>query len=283
MMANAKGILKFILSLGIMFCSIALVISVFTRTTLLNQDFYINSLEKSGYFPYLNQEIDYGFHNYSLITSIPEEVFAGAVSGSDTKSLATENIRDTMSYMRYEGDYTDKKIDAGRIDKAVRDYASGITGEASQLSTVTEEAAAIVNSHAVLFDVARVANYSQFQAFREAVYTAYDKLYVAAAALAALMFFLLLITWGSRGMFELWLGGALLAGSMVLLVPTLMGLLFNIPYRFPVENYYLKVALSSFALGYLWKLALSASVMLLGGIAMLYRGIIKVPTLNSKE
>ena len=87
--------------------------------------------------------------------------------------------------MRYEGDYTDKKIDATGIDTAVKDYASGMTGEASQLSTVTKEAAAIVNSHAVLFDVSRVAKYSQFQSFREAVYIVYKNVYAIAAVLAS--------------------------------------------------------------------------------------------------
>jgi hypothetical protein len=277
-----KEALKFLLGLGIMFSSIALALSIFTHTALLNQEFYINSLEKSSYFTYLREEIDNGFNNYSLITSIPKDVFKEAVSDSEIKSLATENIRNTMSYMRYEGDYTDKRIDATGLDTAMKDYASGLTGEASQLSTVTKEAAAIVNSHAVLFDVSRVAKYSQFQSVRQAVFTAYKNVYSIAAVLALMVLGMFLLSRKSAGVFQLWIGGSLLAASLVLLVPSVMGIIFNIPYRFPVENYYLKVALSGFALGYLRNLILSAAVMLLGGIVMLYIGILKVPPLNSK-
>lgn len=274
-----KETVRFLLAAGIMFCSIAFALSIFARTTLLNADFYINSLEKSSYFTYLGQEIDDSFRNYSLITSIPEDVFTGAVSADEIKRLTTENIEDATSYMRHEGAYTDKKIDASGIDSAVRKYASGITGESSQLSTVTKEAASIVNSRAVLFDVSRVEKYSQFQSLREAIYFVYKNVYAIAGMLALLAILLFLMTRKKAGSYQLWMGGALLAASMVLLVPSLMGFAYGIPYRFSVGDYYLKVALSSFTIGYLRGLTLSAAVMLLGGIGMLYRGILKVPPL----
>lgn len=281
-MKALKEASRFLLAAGIMFCSIALALSVFTRTTLLNDDFYISSLEKSGYFTCLGQEIDDSFRNYSLITSIPAEVFMGAVSAGEIENLTKENIVDTMSYMRHEAGYAVKKIDATGIDSAIRKYATGITGESSQLSTVTKEAAAIVNSRAVLFDVSRVEKYSQFQSLREAVYIVYKNVYAIAGTLVLLAVLLFVMTRKKEGSYQLWIGGALLAASVVLLVPSLMGLAYGFPYRFSVGDYYLKVALSGFALGYLRNLIISGLVMLLGGIAMLYIGILKAPPLNSK-
>lgn len=272
MMNNLKGALKFILALGIMLFSILLAMSIFTHTTLLNQRFYINSLEKNSYFTYLNQEIDYSFRNYSLITSIPEEVFSNAVSGDEIRDLTTDNINNTMAYMKNEKDYEDEKIGVSGIDSALKKYVSGISGEVSQLSTVTDEAAGIINSHAVLFDVSAVMKYSQFQSFRNTLYTLYDKLYVIGAALAALLILLFILNRRNIWQFELWIGGALIAASLVILVPTLMGFIFNIPYRFAVENYYLKVALSSIALGYLRNLAITGAIMLAAGLGLLYKG-----------
>jgi hypothetical protein len=272
MMNNLKGALKFMLSLGIMLCSIVLAISIFTHTTMLNQDFYLNSLEKSSYFTYLNQEIDDSFRNYSLITSIPEEVFSSSVSDDEIRNLTTDNINNTMAYMKNEKDYVDEKIEVGSLDSALKKYVSGISGEGSQLSTVTEEAAAIVNSHAVLFDVSAVMKYSQFQSLRHMLYTAYSKLYIIAAAFAVLIILLFILYRENSWLFKLWIGGALIAASLVILVPTLMGFIFNIPYRFAVENYYLKVALSSIALGYLKNLAISGTIMLAAGLGMLYKG-----------
>lgn len=281
-MKALKEASRFLLAACILLCSVALALSIFTRTTLLNDDFYISSLEKSGYFTCLDQEIYDSFRNYSLVTSIPADVFTGAVSGDEIKSLTKENIGDTMSYMRHEGGYTGKKIDVSGIDSAIRKYASGITGESSQLSTVTKEAAAIVNSRAVLFDVSRVEKYSQFQSLREGIYIVYKNVYAIAGMLALQAALLFLITRKKEGSYQLWIGGALLAASMVLLVPSLMGLGYGMPYRFAVGDYCLRVALSSFAIGYLRNLALSAIVMLLGGIFMLYIGILKMPLQNSK-
>lgn len=276
MMRNIKEALKFLTSLVIMFGSIALILSIFTRTTMLNPNFYISSLEKSSYFTYLDQEIERGYSNYSLITSIPARVFSSAVSSDEIKNLTQDNIRNTMAYMKHENEYADNKLDTSAINAAVKKYASGISGEASQLSTVTEEAATIVNSHAILFDVSAVEKYSQFQSFRNMLYIIYGKLYVVAAALLILIVLLYLISRETAGAFQLWLGGALLAASLVVLIPAAMGFVFNIPYRFAVENYYLKVALSSITVGFLNNLIISGAIMLVAGAGMLNWGIRKV-------
>jgi hypothetical protein len=270
-----KGSLKFLLGLGIMICSIALMLSIFTRTTLLNQDFYLKSLEKSSYFTFQREEIDDGFKNYSLITSIPQEVFSRAVSDEAIRTITTDNINNTLAYMKHESGYRGVQIDESPIDTSVREYVAGKVGEGSQLSTVTKEAAAIVNRHAALFDVSAVIKYSQFQSFRNALYTAYNKLYVIAAMLLFLILSLFLVSRKKAGTFQLWLGGALVAGSLVILVPSLMGLFFNIPYRFPVENYYLKVGLSSIALGCLRNLVITGALVLAAGSGLLYAGIHK--------
>jgi hypothetical protein len=276
MMRNVKEALKFLISLVIMFSSIALILSIFTRTTVLNPNFYISSLEKSSYFTYLDQEIKYSFSNYSLITSIPAEVFSGSVSSVKIRNLTQDNIKNTIAYIKHEEEYANEKIDASSIDAAVKKYASGVKGDASQLSTVNEEAATIVNIHAVLFDVSAVEKYSQFQSLRNMLYIIYTKLYVLAAVLFMLIILLYLVSREKAGAFQLWLGGALLASSLVVLIPAAMGFIFNIPYRFAVENYYLKVALSSFALGYIKNLVICGALMLVAGTVTLYLGIRKV-------
>ena len=272
-MKAAKGALKFLLGLGIMFCAIALVISIFTHVTMLNSNFYVNSLNKSNYFTYLRQEIDYSFKNYSLTTSIPEKVFAGAVSDEAIKTLTTDNINNTMDYMKYKKSYVDEKIDTSGFDTGIKTYASGSGADSSQLATATAEASTIVNSHAILFDLSLVTKYKEFQAFRKVIFTIYDKLYVMIAAFSALVLLLFLLSRKSFGTFSLWLGGSLLAASMVILIPGLMALIFNVPYRFAVDNYYLKVALSSITLGYIKYLLISGALLLAAGATLLYRGI----------
>jgi hypothetical protein len=273
MMNTLKEIARFFLGLGIMLCSLIFALSIFTRTTVLNPTFYMHTLEKHSYFTYLEQEIKEGFANYSLITSIPAAVFRGAVSSEEIKSLTRANIQNTTAYLKHQSDYADTELDKSGIDLAVRKYASGLSGEESQLSTVTEEAAAIVNSHATLFDVSAVKKYSQFQSLREALYAVYRSLFFSAAGLLVLALFLFILSKGKKWTFQIWLGGAVLAASLIVLVPAIMGLIFNVPYRFAVENYYLKVGLSSIMVGYLDNLAIIGAAMLVAGAEILYLGI----------
>jgi len=274
-MKTLKEILRFMLSLGIMLSLLLFSMSLFTSTTVLNPTFYMHSLEKHSYFTYLEQEIHAGFDNYSLVTSIPASVFSGAVSSEEIKNLTRANIDNTMAYIKHEREYADVKIDQSSIDSAVRKYASGLSGEESQLTTVTEEAAAIVNTHAALFDVSAVKKYSQFQSLRNALYAVDKSLYISAAVVVVLSLLLFLAARGAKGAFQLWLGGAVLAASLMILVPTIMGLIYKIPYRFAVENYYLKVGLSSIMIGYLDSLAIIGAVALLAGAEMLYLGLRK--------
>ena len=79
-----------------MFCFMAILVSMFTRNVLLSSEFYINNLEKSEYFQLLRSEIDFGFKNYSMVTSIPENVFVQSVSDKEIKDLTINNIENTI-------------------------------------------------------------------------------------------------------------------------------------------------------------------------------------------
>ncbi len=272
-MKSLKEIARFVLAMVIMLSTLALALSIFTRTTMLSPSFYMHRLDKASYFTYLDQEIQAGFKNYSLITSIPEIVFSSAVDSDEIRSLTEQNIENTMAYIKHERDYEDVKLDQSGIDSAVRKYAAELTGEESQLSTVTQEASDIVNSHAVLFDVSAVKKYSQFQSLRTAMYMLYSSIYAIGAFLFALGMVLFLSSRKTPGAFQLWLGGSLIASSLIILVPTVMGFLFNVPYRFAVENYYLKVGLSSIMVGYLDSLAVIGAIMLAAGAEILYLGM----------
>lgn len=274
-MKSLKEISRFFLALLIMLSTLAFALSIFTRTTMLSPSFYMHRLDKASYFTYLDQEIQAGFKNYSLITSIPESVFSSDVDSDEIRNLTERNIENTTAYIKHERDYEDVKLDQRGIDSAVRKYAAGLTGEESQLSTVTQEASDIVNSHAVLFEISAVKKYSQFQSLRTAMYMLYSSIYAIGASLLALGLVLFLATRKTPGAFQLWLGGSLIASSLIILVPTVMGFLFNVPYRFAVENYYLKVGLSSIMVGYLDSLAIIGAVMLAAGAELLYMGMRK--------
>lgn len=256
MMKKIKQASKFMISLCIMFLIIGLLISIFVRSTLLNQNFYIISLNRTEYYNLLKSEIDYGFKNYSLITSIPENVFKSSVSEEDITSLAMDNIQDTFQYMKYKEAYKDEKLNTSKLEKNIRTYVEENSFAVdsnlnNQIKATTAEASDIVNKHAVLFDLAQVIKYKEFQKFRKTLFLVYDNLYIIAGVLILLIFMLFLLNRRHVSSAVLWLAGAMIPASLTVLIPPILGLAYKIPYRFSLGNYYIKVALSVFTLGYI--------------------------------
>ncbi len=277
-MKKLVEVFKFLISMILMFCLMAILVSMFTRNVLLSSEFYINNLEKSDYFQLLRSEIDYGFKNYSMVTSVPERVFVKSVSDKDIKDLTISNIKNTMEYMKKSREYIDDKLESKVLDENlevfINDYAKEnnmIVNEAlkNQMGLVSEEASNIVNNHSVIFDLASVIKYGEFQKFREIIFTTYDKL--PPLIITALILIIILILLNIKTLYSslLWVGGCFISSALMVLVPSIMGLLYKIPYRFGVGNGYLKEALKEFALGYIRFFLISGSVFLITGIVML--------------
>lgn len=272
MMKKLKEAAKFITSLLIMFSIIGMLLSIFVRTILLNPDFYINSLKKTEYFTLVKDEINYGFKNYSIVTSIPEDVFKSSVTDADIINLASDNIRNAMAYMKYKGNYKDERLNEIKLEINIKTYVVNYSKENKlvvddtvnkQIKTVTLEASNIVNSHTILFDLANVIKYSEFQKFRKILFLLYDNILIMSAALILLIVLLFLFNDMSINRASLWLGAAIIPAGLTVLIPSVLGLAYKIPYRFSFGNYYLKLALSLFTLGYLKFFLISGGILLI--------------------
>jgi hypothetical protein len=88
-----KDIVRFALSLPLMFALILMQISFFINDKVLNDSFYKSALQRSDYFALMRKEIYYGFKNLSVIISIPEEVFSISVKEGKIKELSQTCFR----------------------------------------------------------------------------------------------------------------------------------------------------------------------------------------------
>ena len=253
-MSKLRTALIYMISFLLMFALLSIQGSLFVKAKMLNGNFYKTVLSKSDYYPLVEKEIEFGFKNLSMVTSIPQEVFSKSVSKEAVKALSYKNIDSTESYMKYKGEYRESKIDRNKIYGSVEKYAqdNNINGELkSQLTAVAEDAGKIVENHAALFSINSVAKYSQFQSFRRALYVAYKNLFLTVMITGVLILLLVLMNWQRLSKVLLWVGSSLIASSLMTIIPSILAIYFKIAYKYAIDIPPLKVALRDITLGYI--------------------------------
>ena len=122
-MSKFRDVLIFLVSFFLMFAVIIMQLSFFVNFKVLNGNFYKNTLDKSDYFSLMRKDINFGFKNLSMITSIPEDIFISSVSNDAIIKLAYKDISSAEDYMKSNNKYTDNKIDSMIIYANLLKYA----------------------------------------------------------------------------------------------------------------------------------------------------------------
>jgi hypothetical protein len=258
-----------------MFAVIIIELNFFVNFKALNGDFYKNTLNKSDYFSLMRKDIDFGFRNLSMITSLPEEIFISSVSDGDILHLAYENLNSAEDYMKYNTKYIDNKIDTKIIYDNLQTYAQKHNIKVddnlkNELLAVSEDAGNIINNHAILFNINEVDKYPQFQTLKRLIHLLSIITILPFAAVFLLIILLLLLNRKTPIKMFLWTGSSLIPAAIMTLIPCILALFYNTPNRFPVDNAYLKVALSDISLGYIKCFTITGVIVLLVGICCMY-------------
>lgn len=271
-MSRFRDILRFMVSFFLMFAVIIMQLSFFVNLEVLNGNFYKNILNKSDYFSLMRKDIDFGFKNLSMVTSIPEETFTSVVSDETIRELANKNISSAEAYMKYNHKYIDNKIDTkiiyDHLQKYVQKNNIKVDGNLkNQLLAVSEDAGSIINNYAVLFNISAVDKYSQFQSFRKLIDLLYNiKIILVVVVLLMVTLLMLLNRRRPRRIF-LWIGSSLIPAAIITLIPSILALYYKIPNRFAIDSAYLKVALRDISLGYIEYFMITGVIVLLMGIS----------------
>lgn len=275
-MKAMRDVLRYLISLILMFVLILLLFGLFVKMILLNPDYYINELQGTSYYKQLREEIDSGLVDLSLYTSIPVEVLVDAVKDDSIKTLSVNDITLAMQYMKYRVEDVVSIMDSKPIETSLNnfidDYAAQNDLEVDdelrlQMKEVADQVANIVSNHTVLFNINAVKRFGDFQRFRKIVSLFYDHWY--AFLLAALLCMFSLFTLSHRHLHRgfLWSGSSMIAASLMVVIPAALGMLYRVPYRFSIATSYLKTALRVFTLGYF-------RFFIFGGLLMLIIGFL---------
>jgi hypothetical protein len=261
-----------------MFALILMQISFFINNKMLNGDFYKAVLQKSDYFTLMRQDIDYGFKNLSMITSIPEEVLSSSVRNEAIKELSFKNINSAEGYMKYKDNYVNNKFDTSVLLGAVKSYSEKYAEEnkikkdaafQKQIEDVAQDSGKIIDNHAVLFNISAVDKYSQFQAFRKVLNIISSSLIVWGILVCVLIALLAVLNETRTRRIFLWIGSSFIPAALMTLVPSALAIYYKIPYKFAVNTPYLKLALKDISLGYINYFIATGSLYIVIGIVSL--------------
>jgi hypothetical protein len=261
-----------------MFALILMQISFFINNKMLNGDFYKTVLQKSDYFTLMRQDIDYGFKNLSMITSIPEEILSSSVRNEAIKELSFKNINSAEGYMKYKDNYVNNKFDTSVLLGAVKSYSEKYAEEnkikkdaafQKQIEDVAQDSGKIIDNHAVLFNISAVDKYSEFQAFRRVLNIISSSLIVWGILVCALIALLAVLNEKRTRRIFLWIGSSFIPAALMTLVPSVLAIYYKIPYKFAVNTPYLKLALKDISLGYIKYFIATGSLYIVIGIVSL--------------
>lgn len=277
-MRNVRAVLRFVISLLLMFTLLFLQLSIFEGRVFLNEKYYNNKLENSNYYRLVNKELQFAFKNYSLVTSIPDTVFSKAISEELLKDIGRKNIHNAVGYMKYTQDIKSTNIDGAEFKKSINDYISNYAKEnnisiddqlKSQINDIVDETVKITSNHTELFNIKAVYKFSEFQKFRKLSYLISKSLIFA--LIAVMLFIVLLVIlnkYRPRRTF-LWVGSSFIPAGIMMAIPATLALIYKIPERFVVETSYIKEALKVITTGYINFFLLSGIIYILSGIVMI--------------
>lgn len=275
-MSKFRDVLMFFVSFTLMFVLIIMQLSLFVNFKVLNGDFYKNALDKSDYFSLMRKDIDYGFKNLSMVTSIPENIFITSVSNEAIMKLAYRDINSAQDYMmKYNSKYAINKIDNMMIYGNLLKYAQKNnmqidTNLKSQLLDASQEAGNIINNYSVLFNISAVDKYPQFQQFRKLIYMTYSIKILSIVATFLMVALLIFLNRKTPRRTFLWIGSSFIPAAIMTLVPSFLALYYKIPSRFAIDSAYLNLALKDITLGYISYFIVTGIIILTIGVCCMF-------------
>lgn len=259
-MNNFKDILKATTSFLLMFGIVIFVAAVFVRTTFLNAGFINERIESSEFYSELMEDVRFNYQNFSMITGVPESVLLNLmIDESEIKDFTRAGVQKAIAYMKYETTEFSNKIDDAQfkehLNSYIEEYAKSRNIELdesliNQINAVGEELKESTESQLNIFNIEKVAAYPQFQRFRSFAYLLYSKTYLVFGAMVLLMGALAYLSKKRIHNAFMWIGSSFIAGSLFLIVPSIMALLFRIPRRITVSDPYINEAVRSLVTGY---------------------------------
>lgn len=275
-MKSSKFILNFLISLLLLFSLIILQLSFFIRGSLLNAEFYENSLLKTNYYSDLKTQIEEGFKHLSLMTSVPEDIFKGAITESFLKAQSSKSIGLALEYIKGNVKELNNTLDTSEIEnnlnRNIKEYAQkkGLkltTQNTKEIEKISKDAGALINNHGNLLNFKPLTNSNKFLQFRFIVQKLYSNTLIIGLVNIILILLLLAINFRNMNTAIEWTSFSMISSSFFTALPPALLYFSNKFNNLAVANQYLKE-------GIIALLKEASKYLMINGLIMFFIGVL---------
>lgn len=278
-MKKVKKFLNPVLSFALMLMVVGFILTSFLKQVLFNAEDINGQLNNSEYYTQLSENLAEQYQTMSLQTSIPQSIFVDATSDTFAlQNLSKQNNIEAIGFLTVANEDYNPKVNRELFVEPITSYLQNYAAEnnipfdeslQAQADIIIDDAAAILESHTTLFNLKNVVAFSQFQTLRKAIYTIVEYSYVVPVAM--LLFAELLALLNRKKVYRafIWIGSALVSGSLFVIIPSIVAIVLRIPQRITISEVYINTALRTLSQHYLNYFLISGILVLLLGIACL--------------
>lgn len=269
-------LLSFILMFGVILC----IASIFIRFVLLNGNYIGDQLESRDYYSQLTENLNTKYATLSLESSIPEEVFTSAIlEDYDIQKLTRENVNLMVDYMTSKTDESAVIMDRNIFLEPVTTYVESYAKEndipfdeelQKRTIAIVDSATEITENRVTLFNLKNVKDIPQFQSVRKVINIAYNSFIPILVILIIIIILLTFLYRRKRYRALFWIGSSISAGSIFVIVPSVLALVMKLPYRIQVSAPYINTAIQNLAIGYTYYFLTAGLIALAIGLLSLF-------------
>lgn len=262
---------NFLLSFSLMLLLIVNELSFVTSATLLNSDYYSETLTQVGYYDQLGTALENGLINTGLASGLPKEVFQNSIDRRWLEGQVNQYIASLIDYLTFKSDsisyqFESKPLEA-KLNQAIVGYAQQMGMPINKEDLTSLKALVIQNVQQRILVVG--PQNPVFSSLRQ--FTGRLVLNRGYFVLASLFILLGLFFVNRKKPYQFihWLAYSLLASGLFLVLPAFSLLSSSVLNRFALNELYLRQAIGAI-------LERFVSVTLYTGLATVLIGIFLV-------
>jgi hypothetical protein len=251
-------------------------ISLFTRSILLKENFYISKYEDAGIYSFVEESINRSLKSIGRTVNLPAELFGSVADKAWVKEQVDIATTKTIEYMTYKTDklhVIDASKQAEAFNKDLDIYIKKLNlimdkNVLKEIENIKKEVEVTVKSQASFMDFTAVSKSSTFQKGRKALYFVYNAKNLLVLALFINMLLLCLINIKTLLGFVRWAGYSLIAGGLMVIIPAMVGVFSKFANSISMSEVAIRNFIASVIDASLKYFIFSGSVLLAFGICL---------------
>lgn len=275
-MRTIKFIFSFFLSFILMFILLIFQLSLFTHYKLYNANFYMDKFQKLALYSYLQSSTNSSLDTIARVSNLPKTVFNNMVLQTWLKEQVENSTTGTINYMTYKGNnLPDINTDAPlktydqNLNKFIKSSNINVNKSVQdQLNSIRSESAGSIKDEINLFSFNEVSKSSSFQKIRKYLNLLYSYKNIIILLIIIIVVLLFIIEHNNIAVFISWIGYSLIAGGLLSLVPSLVGIFSKFTDNIAIGIPTIKIIVGSIISDYLKFFTYTSIIFIILGIVL---------------